>query len=118
MGVQSRRGKCSDEAGPLDLVHGRLQALLEQVGPDRHLQRVEGVLEGEVGVQLVDLVEELVHPGLGAVRHHHELDPGESLVAVQPEGVSLDLTDTGGTLGNSTWREQLWEQETEIQSLS
>ena len=80
-----------DESCLFDLVYGHLEVLVEQVRPDGHVQRVEGVLQGIVGVQLVDLVEELVDADLLGIRHHDKLDAREGLAAVQLERVSLEL---------------------------
>ena len=68
-----------DEAGPFYLVYRHHELLVEEVGPDGHLEGVEGVLEGEVGVQLVNPLQELVHPRLRALGDHHELHPSQRL---------------------------------------
>ena len=68
--------------------------LIEEVRPDGHLERVEGVLERVVRVQLIDLVQELVHPLLTPVRHHHELDASESLVTVKFKCVCFQFSDS------------------------
>lgn len=41
--------------------------------PDRHLQRVEGVLEGEVWIDLVNLPQECINARLPGVCQHNEL---------------------------------------------
>lgn len=43
--------------------------------PDRHLQRVEGVLEGEVWIDLVNLPQECINARLSGVCQHNELYP-------------------------------------------
>ena len=39
----------------------------------RHVHCVEGALENKVRIQLIHLLNELVHPTLSLVRHHKEL---------------------------------------------
>ena len=54
----------SNETGSLDLIYRLSEALVKEISSDGHLQRVEGVLEREVRVQLVDLGQQLVDAGL------------------------------------------------------
>lgn len=66
-----------------------LELIVEQLAPDGHLQRVEGVLEDIIGVQLVHLAQQNVDTIQARLRDHNELDAGERLKAVQREGVRL-----------------------------
>ena len=68
--------------------------LFKQIRTYRHLQGIEGVLQRVVRVQLIDLVQELVHPLLTPVRHHHELDASESLVTVKFKCVCFQFSDS------------------------
>jgi len=43
--------------------------------PDWHLQGVERILQGKVGVNLIDLAQKRVYPRLPRVRQNHEFDP-------------------------------------------
>jgi len=70
--------------------------LVEKFAANRHIERVEGILEAEIGVTLVDTTQKTVDAALVRVGEDEELDAGESLVAMKLEGVRLEDLDAAG----------------------
>lgn len=69
---------------------GRPERLCKAEGasgaPDWHLQGIEGVFQGEVRVDLVDLAKKGLDAGLPRVSQHHELDPCGGKGRARPRG--------------------------------
>merc|ERR1712078_55450 len=73
--------------------HGLQEVPVEELAADGHLGLVEGVLEGEVGVEGVGPAEQLGDGGAAGGRGREELGPGLRLEAVQVERVRLQELD-------------------------
>lgn len=72
---------------------------VKDLAPNRHLERVEGVLHDVVGVQVVNPPHGHVDVCLRRVREEQELGPGHGAEALQAEVLRLHDLEARGGLG-------------------